>query len=145
MGNPKSFHYLNQSNCYELVGVSDAQDYLTTKRAMDIVGISQKEQVLILCGSKHVFAAYFKHTLCSKTGNNLSLSLSQDAIFRIVAAILHLGNIDFAKGEESDSAIVEDEESKFHLQMTADLLMCDQIFAITIIRYFFFFCMCCIC
>ncbi|KAE7997787.1 hypothetical protein FH972_002391 [Carpinus fangiana] len=49
----------------------------------------------------------------------------QDAIFRVVAAILHLGNIDFVKGEESDSAIVEDEESKFHLQMTADLLMCD--------------------
>ncbi|GMY06879.1 myosin-11 isoform X1 [Fagus crenata] len=92
LGNPKSFHYLNQSNCYELVGVSDAHDYLTTKRAMDIVGISQKEQ---------------------------------DAIFRVVAAILHLGNIDFAKGEESDSAILKDEESKFHLQMTADLLMCD--------------------
>jgi myosin-5 len=50
-----------------------------------------------------------------------------------VAAILHLGNIDFVKGEESDSAIVEDEESKFHLQMTADLLMCDQSFAIIII------------
>ena len=133
MGNPKSFHYLNQSNCYELVGVSDAHDYLATRRAMDIVGISQKEQVLILCGSKHLFAAYFKHTLCSKMENNLSLSLSQDAIFRVVAAILHLGNIDFVKGEESDSAIVEDEESKFHLQMTADLLMCDQSFAIIII------------
>jgi hypothetical protein len=76
---------------------------------------------------------------------SLSLSLSQDAIFRVVAAILHLGNIDFAKGEESDSAIVEDEESKFHLQITADLLMCDQSFAIIIIRYFLFFCMCCIC
>ena len=45
MGNPKSFHYLNQSNCYELVGVSDAHDYLATRRAMDIVGISAKEQV----------------------------------------------------------------------------------------------------
>ncbi|XP_050251488.1 myosin-9 [Quercus robur] len=92
LGNPKSLHYLNQSNCYELVGVSDAHDYLTTKRAMDIVGISQKEQ---------------------------------DAIFRVVAAILHLGNIDFAKGEESDSSILKDEESKFRLKMTADLLMCD--------------------
>ncbi|KAK4573007.1 hypothetical protein RGQ29_031110 [Quercus rubra] len=92
LGNPKSLHYLNQSNCYELVGVSDAHDYLTTKRAMDIVGISQKEQ---------------------------------DAIFRVVAAILHLGNIDFAEGEESDSSILKDEESKFRLQMTADLLMCD--------------------
>lgn len=45
LGNPKSFHYLNQSRCYELVGVSDAHDYLATRRAMDIVGISAKEQV----------------------------------------------------------------------------------------------------
>ncbi|KAL5538691.1 hypothetical protein UlMin_045979 [Ulmus minor] len=91
LGNPRSFHYLNQSNCYELVGVSDAHEYLTTRRAMDIVGISEKEQ---------------------------------DAIFRVVAAILHLGNIDFAKGEDNESAIVK-EESLFHLQMTAELLMCD--------------------
>ncbi|KAF6175051.1 hypothetical protein GIB67_039599 [Kingdonia uniflora] len=92
LGNPKSFHYLNQSNCYELVGVNDARDYLTTRRAMDIVGITEKEQ---------------------------------DAIFRVVAAILHLGNIDFAKGEEIDSSVPKDDKSKFHLQMTAELLMCD--------------------
>ncbi|KAJ4726841.1 Myosin [Melia azedarach] len=91
LGNPKSFHYLNQSNCYELVGVNDAHDYLATRRAMDIIGISQTEQ---------------------------------DAIFRVVAAILHLGNVDFAKGDE-DSSVVKDGESKFHLQMTAELLMCD--------------------
>ncbi|KAL5796564.1 hypothetical protein ACOSQ2_001384 [Xanthoceras sorbifolium] len=91
LGNPKSFHYLNQSNCYELVGVNDANEYLATRRAMDIVGISKTEQ---------------------------------DAIFRVVAAILHLGNIDFAKGEE-DSSVVKDDESKFHLNMTAELLMCD--------------------
>ncbi|GAV61578.1 Myosin_head domain-containing protein/IQ domain-containing protein/Myosin_N domain-containing protein [Cephalotus follicularis] len=92
LGNPKSFHYLNQSSCYQLVGVNDAHDYLATRRAMDIVGISEKEQ---------------------------------DAIFRVVAAILHLGNIDFAKGEETDASVIKDEESKFHLQMTAELLMCD--------------------
>ncbi|XP_022991201.1 myosin-11-like [Cucurbita maxima] len=92
LGNPKSFHYLNQSNCYELAGVNDAHDYLATKRAMDIVGIGEQEQ---------------------------------DAIFRVVAAILHLGNVDFAKGEESDSSFIKDEESKFHLHMTAELLMCD--------------------
>ena len=75
---------------------------------------------------KHLFAAYVKHINAVKPVIiPLSLSLSQDAIFRVVAAILHLGNIDFAKGEESDSAILKDEESKFHLQMTADLLMCD--------------------
>ncbi|KAK9100805.1 hypothetical protein Scep_024235 [Stephania cephalantha] len=92
LGNPKSFHYLNQSNCYELVGVSDAHDYLATRRAMDIVGIMEKEQ---------------------------------DAIFRVVAAILHIGNIDFAKGKEIDSSVPKDDKSKFHLQMAAELLMCD--------------------
>lgn len=45
LGSPKTFHYLNQSSCYELVGVSDAHDYLATRRAMDIVGISQQDQV----------------------------------------------------------------------------------------------------
>ncbi|GAB2262831.1 hypothetical protein Droror1_Dr00003828 [Drosera rotundifolia] len=92
LGNPRSFHYLNQSNCYELVGVSDAQDYLATRRAMDIVGISKKDQ---------------------------------DAIFRVVAAILHLGNVEFAKGKEIDSSVLKDDKSKFHLQTAAELLMCD--------------------
>lgn len=45
LGNPKSFHYLNQSNCYELVGVNDADNYLATRKAMGIVGISEQEQV----------------------------------------------------------------------------------------------------
>ncbi|CAA7395580.1 unnamed protein product [Spirodela intermedia] len=92
LGSPSSFHYLNQSNCYELVGVNDAHEYLSTRRAMDIVGISAQEQ---------------------------------DAIFRVVAAILHLGNIDFTKGKEIDSSIPKDEKSTFHLQMTAELLMCE--------------------
>uniref|UniRef100_A0A2C9WMD3 Myosin motor domain-containing protein n=2 Tax=Manihot esculenta TaxID=3983 RepID=A0A2C9WMD3_MANES len=92
LGNPSSFHYLNQSNCYDLVGVNDAREYLTTRRAMDTVGISKEDQ---------------------------------EAIFRVVAAILHLGNINFAKEEEADSSALKDESSQFHLQMTAELLMCD--------------------
>ncbi|KAF9614993.1 hypothetical protein IFM89_021547 [Coptis chinensis] len=44
LGNPQSFHYLNQLNCYELVGVSDAHEYLATRRAMDIIGITEAEQ-----------------------------------------------------------------------------------------------------
>ncbi|KAJ4792621.1 hypothetical protein LUZ62_043867 [Rhynchospora pubera] len=92
LGNPKSFHYLNQTNCYELVGVNEASEYLATRRAMDVVGMSTQDQ---------------------------------EAIFRVVAAILHLGNIDFAKGQEVDSSILKDEKSKFHLNMTAELLMCD--------------------
>ncbi|KAK9083352.1 hypothetical protein Scep_029823 [Stephania cephalantha] len=92
LGNPKSYHYLNQSNCYELVGVNDAHDYLATRHAMDVVGISQEEQ---------------------------------DAIFRVVAAILHLGNIEFEKEEVSEHAVIKDDQARFHLQMTAELLMCD--------------------
>ncbi|KAE9616100.1 putative myosin ATPase [Lupinus albus] len=92
LGHPKTFHYLNQSKCYELTDISDSREYLATRRAMDIVGISQKEQ---------------------------------EAIFRVVAAILHIGNIDFAKGKEIDSSIPKDDKSKFHLKTTAELLMCN--------------------
>lgn len=89
---PQSFHYLNQSDCYELDGVDDSLEYLATIRAMDIVGISESEQ---------------------------------EAIFRVVAAILHLGNIDFAKGEEIDSSVIKNDKSRFHLMTAAELLMCD--------------------
>ncbi|KAK4338717.1 hypothetical protein RND71_043204 [Anisodus tanguticus] len=92
LGDSKSFRYLNQSNCYELVGANDAHDYLEIRRAMDIIGISEKEQ---------------------------------EAIFSVVAAVLHLGNIEFAKGDEIDSSVVKDDKSRFHLQTTAELLMCD--------------------
>lgn len=43
----------------------------------------------------------------------------------MVAAILHLGNICFEKGEEIDSSVIKDDQSKSHLQMTAELLMYD--------------------
>ncbi|CAJ1961119.1 unnamed protein product [Sphenostylis stenocarpa] len=81
-----------ESKCYELADINDSREYLATRRAMDIVGISQKEQ---------------------------------EAIFRVVAAILHVGNIDFAKGKEVDSSIPKDDKAKFHLKTTAELLMCD--------------------
>ncbi|XP_020213120.1 myosin-6 [Cajanus cajan] len=89
---PRTFHYLNQSNCFQLEGVDESKEYRDTRRAMDIVGISSKEQ---------------------------------DAIFQVVAAILHLGNIEFVKGKEIDSSIPKDEKSRFHLQTAAELFMCD--------------------
>lgn len=92
LGNPRTFHYLNQSNCIELEGIDDAKEYLATRRAMDIVGISPEEQ---------------------------------DAIFRVVAAILHLGNIEFKKGNEIDSSAPKDDKSQFHLRTAAELFMCD--------------------
>uniref|UniRef100_A0A0E0IRS2 Myosin motor domain-containing protein n=1 Tax=Oryza nivara TaxID=4536 RepID=A0A0E0IRS2_ORYNI len=92
LAHPRNFNYLNQSHTYDLEGVNEAEEYLKTRRAMDIVGIS------------------FSH---------------QEAIFRTVAAILHLGNIEFSPGKEFDSSAIKDEKSKFHLQMAADLLMVD--------------------
>jgi hypothetical protein len=54
----------------------------------------------------------------------------QEAIFRVVAAILHIGNIDFAKGKEIDSSVPKDNKAKFHLKTAAELLMygCFRIF-----------------
>ena len=41
----------------------------------------------------------------------------------VVAAILHLGNIEFAKGKEIDSPVTKDEKARFHLNMAAELPM----------------------
>ncbi|XP_058085299.1 myosin-12-like isoform X2 [Magnolia sinica] len=93
LADPRTFHYLNQTNCYEVANVNDAREYIETRNAMDIVGINQEEQ---------------------------------DAIFRVVAAILHLGNIDFIKGKEVDSSKLKDDKSVYHLQTAAELLMCNE-------------------
>lgn len=47
LGKAKSFHYLNQTNCFELTGVDEAKEYIATRKAMDVVGITHDEQVLI--------------------------------------------------------------------------------------------------
>ncbi|KAG2544341.1 hypothetical protein PVAP13_9KG024700 [Panicum virgatum] len=93
LGDARSFHYLNQSNCIALDGMDDSKEYMETRRAMGIVGISSDEQ---------------------------------DAIFRVVAAILHLGNVEFAEGSEADSSVPKDEKSQFHLKTAAELFMCDE-------------------
>ncbi|KAI3694668.1 hypothetical protein L1987_77636 [Smallanthus sonchifolius] len=46
-----------------------------------------------------------------------------DAIFGVFAAVLHMGNIEFAKGKEMDSSTSKDEKSWFHLKTTAELFM----------------------
>ncbi|XP_076928995.1 myosin-6-like, partial [Bidens hawaiensis] len=93
LAKPQTFHYLNQTNCYELSGVDESKEYLATRTAMDVVGITSNEQ---------------------------------EAIFRIVAAILHLGNIEFIKDKEPDSSKPKDDQSNFHLKTAAELLMCDE-------------------
>ncbi|CAO2831955.1 unnamed protein product [Amaranthus hypochondriacus] len=93
LDSPRNFHYLNQSNCYEVDVIDDAKEYVATRRAMNVVGIGSHEQ---------------------------------DAIFRVVAAILHLGNIEFAKGIEPDSSEAKDEKARFHLKTAAELFMCNE-------------------
>lgn len=44
-----------------------------------------------------------------------------------MAAILHLGNIEFTKGPETDSSEPKDEKSRFHLKTAAELFMYDNI------------------
>ncbi|KAI5000062.1 hypothetical protein ZWY2020_004651 [Hordeum vulgare] len=90
LGDPSSFHYLNQSSCIRVDGINDAEEYLATRNAMDMVGITEEEQ---------------------------------EAIFRVVAAVLHLGNINFMKGTEADSSVIKDAKSRFHLNTAGELLM----------------------
>ena len=45
LGKPSTFHYLNQSNCHALDAIDDSKEYLATRKAMDVVGISPEEQV----------------------------------------------------------------------------------------------------
>jgi myosin heavy subunit len=49
LGDPSSFHYLNQSTCIKLDEISDAKEYLATRSAMNTVGITEQEQVSGLC------------------------------------------------------------------------------------------------
>ncbi|XP_010231102.1 myosin-11 isoform X2 [Brachypodium distachyon] len=93
LGDPSSFHYLNQSACIKVDGISDAEEYLATRSAMNTVGITEQEQ---------------------------------EATFRVVAAVLHLGNINFVKGRDADSSALKDEKARFHLNAAAELLMCDR-------------------
>ena len=79
---------------------------------MDVVGISSEEQVTP--------SVEFSYTLQDYL---IFLACLQDAIFRVVASILHLGNIEFGKGKEIDSSVPRDDKSWFHLKTAAELLM----------------------
>jgi myosin heavy subunit len=52
-----------------------------------------------------------------------------------VAAILHLGNINFTKGKEVDSSMPKDDKSRSHLEMAAELLMYASISEMTFLLF----------
>ena len=85
--------------------------------------------------SSFFFSCYYLSLLTifySLLHENLYQFPFQDAIFRVVAAVLHLGNIEFAKGQEIDSSEPKDDKSRFHLRMAAELFM-------FVIIFFYFF------
>ena len=83
----KQFRYLSQSGCFDLRGVSNAEEYRRTRRSMSVVGIPEGEQ---------------------------------DAVFRAVAAVLHLGNVAFADAGDEASGVEPAAEE--HLAAAAYLL-----------------------
>ena len=83
------YRYLNQSSCYVLDGVSNAEEYVRTRHAMDVVGIPQKKQ---------------------------------EAVFSAVAAVLHLGNIEFTAEEEEEEEAVVTSRCEEHLIAASELL-----------------------
>ncbi|KAI8031355.1 Coatomer subunit zeta-1 [Camellia lanceoleosa] len=69
--------------------------------------------------SPHVFAiadVAFREMIYEGKSNSITVDGESGA-----------GNIEFAKGIEIDSSILKDDKSKFHLQMIAELLMCDAV------------------
>lgn len=88
LSSASQFRYLNQSSCYDLVGVSNSEEYRHTRQAMTCVGLSSEEQ---------------------------------DQTFQVVAALLHLGNVDFA-GEAEGEGSHADASTYDHLATAAELL-----------------------
>uniref|UniRef100_A0A0D3ET95 Myosin motor domain-containing protein n=1 Tax=Oryza barthii TaxID=65489 RepID=A0A0D3ET95_9ORYZ len=72
LGDPSSFHYLNQSSCIRVDGINDAEEYLVTRNAMDTVGIIEQEQVLksapLKCDCKKLENALIKREINTPEG-----------------------------------------------------------------------------
>eukprot|EP00004_Rigifila_ramosa_P020691 TRINITY_DN5403_c0_g1_i2.p1 TRINITY_DN5403_c0_g1~~TRINITY_DN5403_c0_g1_i2.p1 ORF type:complete len:1321 (-),score=360.16 TRINITY_DN5403_c0_g1_i2:49-3759(-) len=85
---PADYHYLSQSGCYEIAGVSDSNDFQRVRKAMAIIGLDEA---------------------------------AQKSIFRILAAILHLGNVEFTQSKRSDAAVMKEVGA---LETAAELLGC---------------------
>ncbi len=95
MDNMEQYRFL--SNGYlALTGVDDSQEFHNTIRSMKIMGFHDEEitgEQLIYFGGKFEI---LKFSLFS-------------AIFRVVSAVLHFGNLDFQQEKKSDQAMLPDD------------------------------------
>ncbi|KAE8711631.1 Myosin-11 [Hibiscus syriacus] len=92
------------------LGKPENYHYLNQSRCFELVGVSDAQEYLATRRAMDIVGISDK---------------DQEEIFRVVAAILHLGNIVFTKGKEADSSLPKDDQAKFHLKTAAELLMCD--------------------
>nr|ABG00024.1 Myosin head family protein, expressed [Oryza sativa Japonica Group] len=134
LGEAKTFHYLNQSNCIELDGLDDSKEYTDTRRAMSIVGISSDEQFRGLPKISyfhpllgHGLATFYRcdekgleESLCKRVmatrGESITknldpraAALSRDALSRIVYSRLFdwlVNKINSSIGQDPDSKIL---------------------------------------
>lgn len=106
------FYQLCASEDAEKFKATDAKKfhYLNQSKCFELTGINDSKEYARTRRAMDI------------VGINLE---EQDAIFRTLAAILHLGNIEFAPGREHDSSIPKNKQSILYLQNAADLLMCD--------------------
>ncbi|KAG6503601.1 hypothetical protein ZIOFF_035917 [Zingiber officinale] len=131
LDHPRTFRYLNQSNCFELDGLDESEEYLATRRAMDVVGIStdeqlpffilemlnlQKEKKLIhLCDKKALEDSLCKRIIITrgesitKNLNPEAATLSRDSLAKVVYSLLFdwlVNKINCSIGQDPDSKIL---------------------------------------
>ncbi|KAK7007034.1 microfilament motor [Favolaschia claudopus] len=71
---PEAYVYTSQSNCLDVAGIDDIEDYRETIKAMQVIGLGPDEQT---------------------------------EIFRMLAIILWLGNVQFSEMDDGNSAIAD--------------------------------------
>ena len=84
--------------------------------------------IIMGCCRLHLHLTYATHFMPQATRRSMTLvgipKPEQDAAFRTVAAVLHLGNLDFVEGGDSDSSTIAPDARK-HLAAAAKLLGVD--------------------
>ncbi|CAI5518241.1 unnamed protein product [Closterium sp. Naga37s-1] len=117
----EKFHYLKQSKCIELEGKrSNAEEYVITRNAMDVIGSPRTNRHPSALHVRVQAGVEIQHS----GGGSASVERGvQASIFGIVAAILHLGNVEFKeKGDKMRIA----KHSEENLENVAHLLSCDK-------------------
>jgi myosin heavy subunit len=58
---PSDFHYLNQTDCYQVSGVDDAKEFKETKDALSLMNISNQDEIFeLLAGILHLGNVQFE-------------------------------------------------------------------------------------